>query len=121
MIETSVKEDFLDLFYHDIKNQSLSHSNTLNTFVLKITNNRFAYKELSKVLGNKLHHFALSRKEVTRLKEADKLRCLTDRAREKLRNYKSNEGELGEILLYCLLESHLNAPKILTKLELKNL
>ena len=39
--------------------------------------------------------------------------------RIKLRNAKSNEGELGELLLYCLLESHLHAPKLLTKLELK--
>jgi hypothetical protein len=30
-----------------------------------------------------------------------------------------NKGELGELLLYCFLESHLKAPKILTKLELK--
>lgn len=36
-----------------------------------------------------------------------------------MKDYTTNDGELGEILLYCFLESHLNAPKILTKLELK--
>jgi hypothetical protein len=38
---------------------------------------------------------------------------------ERLRNHLSNEGELGELLLYSFLEAHLKAPKILTKLELK--
>lgn len=32
---------------------------------------------------------------------------------------KKNNGELGELLLFCFLEGHLDAPKILTKLELK--
>lgn len=40
-------------------------------------------------------------------------------ARTKFRQFTSNEGELGEVLLYCFLESHLNAPKILSKYELK--
>ena len=31
----------------------------------------------------------------------------------------NNTGELGELLLYCFLEGHLNAPKILTKMEMK--
>jgi len=44
---------------------------------------------------------------------------LSTQAREKLRRAQSNTGELGELLLYCLLESHLHAPKLLTKLELK--
>ena len=70
-------------------------------------------------LGNILHSFALSRTEVSHLLRENKLGTLISRAKEKLRNYNVNEGELGEILLYCLLETHLNAPKILTKLELK--
>ena len=44
---------------------------------------------------------------------------LYSRAREQFRQAKSNLGELGELLLYCLLEAHLKAPKLLTKLELK--
>lgn len=48
-----------------------------------------------------------------------KYTSLVVKAKEKLRKAESNDGELGEILLYCMLESHLNAPKLLTKLELK--
>lgn len=40
-------------------------------------------------------------------------------AQERFRDYQSNDGEFGELLLYCLLESHLGAPKILTKMNLK--
>lgn len=119
MIETNVKEAFLDLFYHDIQDLELAKSNKLNLFTLKVRNNAFAYDELVTLLSNQLYHFALSRTEVQKLKDAEQYATLVNRAKEKLRNYSSNEGELGEILLYCLLECHLGAPKILTKLEIK--
>lgn len=119
MIETNVKETFLDLFYHDIENLELDRSNKLNLFTLKVRNNSFVYDELVKLLSNQLYHFALSRTEVQKLIDAKEYSTLVDKAKEKLRIYSANEGELGEILLYCLLESHLGAPKILTKLEIK--
>lgn len=119
MIETKVKETFLDLFYHDVKDMELAKRNKLNLFTLKISNNSFAYNELVDVLSNHIYHFALSRTEVEKLENAKEYGTLVKKAKDKLRRYTSNEGELGEILLYCLLESHLNAPKILTKLEIK--
>ncbi len=119
MIEKNIKEDFLDLFYHDIKSQKLHNNNTLELFTLKVKNNAFSYDELVGELGNKLHYFALSRKQIQQLKKEDRLNDLIKSSKSKLRAHNVNEGELGEILLYCLLESHLNAPKILTKLELK--
>lgn len=125
-LETNVRKEFLDLFYCDLKDRELCNSNKLNLFTLRVTNNQFVYNELVELLGNQLHHFALSRNEVKKLIADDKLRSLTDRAKSLLRNHLVNNsgstsegGELGEMLLYCLLESHLNAPKILTKLELK--
>lgn len=119
MIETNVKEKFLDLFYHDIKDMDLEKSNKLNVFTLKVRNNSFAYNELVETLSNQLYHFALSRTEVRKLEKAKEYGTLINKAKDKLRIYTSNEGELGEILLFCLLESHLGAPKIITKLELK--
>ena len=44
---------------------------------------------------------------------------LSKKAREKFKDITKNDGELGELLLFCFLEGHLEAPKILTKLELK--
>lgn len=119
MLEKNIKEDFLDLFYNDICNEELENKNRLNLFTLKVKNNAFSYDELIAELGNKLHYFALSRKQINQLKKDDKLNDLVKKAKAKLKHHTDNEGELGEILLYCLLESHLNAPKILTKLELK--
>jgi len=119
MIEKNIKDDFLDLFYNDLCNEVLENNNTLNLFTLKVKNNAFSYDELISELGNKLCYFALSRKQVNELKREDKFNDLVKKAKAKLKHHAENEGELGEILLYCLLESHLNAPKILTKLELK--
>lgn len=119
MIDLSIKNEFLDLFYHDLVNKNLENNNSLNLFTLKVKNNAFAYDELVESLSNLLHNFALSRNEVSRLFKEQKIATLVSKAKEKLRHYSVNEGELGEILLYCLLESHLNAPKILTKLEIK--
>jgi hypothetical protein len=117
MLDTDIKDDFLDLFYP--KEYSLENNNKLNTFILKIKNNSFSYDELVDLLGDKLCYFALSRTEVKSLEDCKKYNTLIKKAKNKLRNYNVNDGELGEILLYCFLESHLNAPKILTKLELK--
>lgn len=130
MLETSIKSDFLDLFYSELSNYHLENSNMLNLFTLKINNNSFAYNELVELLGNKLHHFTLSRAEIDELKQRDELNTLIKKSKAKLREYIEKEqtsdkasqgegGELGELLLYCLLECHLNAPKILTKLEIK--
>lgn len=119
MLEKNIKEDFLDLFYNDIRDEILENNNILNLFTLKVKNNAFSYEELVNELGNRLYYFALSRKQINELKKEDKLNDLIKKAKAKLKDYKTNDGELGEILLYCLLESHLNAPKILTKLELK--
>lgn len=119
MIDLSIKERFLDLFYHEISDFKLENYNSMNVFTLKIKNNNFAYDELIDSLSNQLYHFALSRTEVKKLIEEGDFGTLVAKGKEKLRSYKSNEGELGEILLYCMLESHLSAPKILTKLELK--
>jgi hypothetical protein len=119
MLEKNIKEDFLDLFYNDICDEQLENNNNLNLFTLKVKNNAFSYDELVNELGNKLYYFALSRKQINLLKKEEKYNDLVKKAKAKLKHHATNEGELGEILLYCLLESHLNAPKILTKLELK--
>ncbi len=122
MIETSIKKEFLNSFYHIIEDYQLENNNTLNVFSLKIQNNRFAYSDLVELLGNHLYYFALSRTEIKELEDTKQYQTLINRTKSKFKQKtkkSDNEGELGEVLLYCLLESHLNAPKILTKLALK--
>lgn len=119
LLRTDVQNDFLNLFSKIIENEPLENENRLNLFVLKITNNSFSYETLTEELGNILTTYALSRSTYDELCSQKKYASLVIKAKEKLRKAKNNDGELGEILLYCMLESHLNAPKLLTKLELK--
>lgn len=59
MLKKNIKEDFLDLFYHDLCDEKLENDNCLNLFTLKVRNNAFSYDELISELGNKLYYFVL--------------------------------------------------------------
>lgn len=118
-LQIDVKKEFLNLFHKIIENETLGNGNKLNLFSLKISNNNFTYPCLIDELGDILTTYALSRSAFDELYKQRKVTTLVAKAKERLRNAESNEGELGEILLYSMLEAHLNAPKLLTKLELK--
>lgn len=115
----SINEKFLDLFYKEIECDVPDTHSKLNLHILKIENNQFCYDELIKQLGNHMIPFALSKKEIKEFEKDRRYFELVEKAGSKFRDYNVNEGEAGELLLFCFLESHLNAPKILTKLEIK--
>ena len=119
LIRTDIQSNFLNLFTKIFENYDLEYGNKLNAFMLKISNNQFNYGGLSEELQNALITYALSRHTCDELIKQQKYGNLSAQAREKLKAAENNTGELGELLLYCLLESHLQAPKLLTKLELK--
>jgi len=118
-LKTSVRESFLELFYKEIECNVEGTNSKINLFVLKIENNEFCYTELIKELSNHLITFSLSGVEVQKFVKYERYGELYNKAISKFRKYTENEGEAGELLLYCFLESHLKAPKILTKLEIK--
>lgn len=91
--------------------------NKLSLFMLKINANAFDYQNLQNILFDPVINYSLSR--IIKDNYKNKPGLLSRKAREKFRDYVHNKGELGELLLYCFLESHLKAPKILSKLELK--
>ena len=95
----------------------ISSNNKLEVFSFIINANDFDYKNATEQLLESVSEFALSRKIKKEYK--DKPLALSKKAREKFRDYTENKGELGEFFLYCFLEGHLGAPKILSKLELK--
>ncbi len=112
------KTDFLNSFDHIwTKSIDIYDKNKLNLFSIKINSNEFDYNLLKENLMEPLLHFSLSR--MTKESYKGKIMALSSKAREKFRDYINNQGELGELLLYSFLETHLKAPKILTKLELK--
>lgn len=89
----------------------------LDLFLLPINARNFDYNSVSDNLMESVADYALSWK--IRDKYKDKVMTLSRKAREKFKEAAKNDGELGELLLFCFLEGHLDAPKILTKLELK--
>lgn len=118
-LKPSISESFLDLFYKEIDCDIDGTNSKLNLYILKIENNQFCYPELINELSNHFISFSLSRKEISDFMKNEKYGELYRKAASKFRDYNVNEGEAGELLLFCFLESHLKAPKILTKLEIK--
>jgi hypothetical protein len=118
-LKTSISEEFLSLFYNGIDCDIEDTHSKLSLRILRIENNKFCYPELISKLSNAVISFSLSRQEFSVLEKDKRYGELNTKALEKFRNYKTNDGEAGELLLYCFLESHLKAPKILTKLEIK--
>src|SRR5260221_8020636 len=118
-LTTSITGSFLDLFYNDMECEVENTHSRLNLRILKIENNQFCYSDLVRELSNAIISFSLSRKELLDFEKDKRYGEMNTKALSRLRDYKVNDGEAGEILLYCFFESHLKAPKILTKLELK--
>jgi hypothetical protein len=120
LLQPLVDKRFLSYFYHEIKDHVLKEARCkLNLHILKIVNNRFDIEPLIRELFNSMLTFCLSKKEYQEFFDERRLGELVLVAQERFRDYKSNDGEFGELLLYCLLESYLGAPKILTKMNLK--
>ena len=118
-LTTTINESFLELFYKEIECGIPNTHSKLNLHILKIENNQFCYSELVNHLRNNFISFSLSRKEIQDFEKDKRYGELYAKAASKFRDYNVNEGEAGELLLFCFLESHLKAPKILTKLEIK--
>lgn len=107
---------FLDSF-RKIQEKDIDEKNKLNIFMININANEFDYRLLEENLRDPIISYAISRKVKEKYK--DQAGTLVHKAKEKFIAYFQNDGELGELLLYCFLESHLKAAKILSKLELK--
>lgn len=111
-------KSFLDSFEHLGSFPLDSYGkNELNLFMLRINANEFDYALLVNNLLEPIITYSVSRQ--IQADYANKPHTLTKKALSRFVDYCNNTGELGELLLYAFLECHLNAPKILTKLELK--
>ncbi|MDC0764921.1 DUF1837 domain-containing protein [Brevibacillus sp. AG] len=118
MLDTSpFSKKMLDVLKHSKTYKINNDQNNLELFTCPINANQFDYSRMVESLLESVADFSISRK--TKEKYQSSPMTLSQKAREKFRNYKENKGELGEFLLFCFLEGHLNAPKILSKLELK--
>lgn len=112
-------KDVIKIFQNikDIPISKNSDDGKLNIFMCPINARNFDYNQISLVLVDSVIDYALSKKNIA--KYQNKPGLLSQIARRKFKEYLKNTGELGELLLYCFLEGHLNAPKILKKMEMK--
>lgn len=119
MIVSQNSKDVIKIFQNikDIPISTNLDDGNLNIFMCPINARKFDHNQISLVLVDSVIDYAISKKNIT--KYQNKPGRLSQIARKKFKEYLNNTGELGELLLYCFLEGHLNAPKILTKMEMK--
>ena len=119
--ETGFKETFEMKYLNDLE---LPNDNFLKIYALPISNSKFDYKKLKEIVANNIKNYVYSRREINEAIEKNIADGLYVKALNKFREIKNekdngNGSELGEILLYLFMECDLNAPKILSKMELK--
>ncbi|UAN65546.1 DUF1837 domain-containing protein [Serratia sp. JSRIV006] len=120
LLPIRVKKSFLELF-KTLPFNHTSQQSSINLHVLNIESNQFIYDRLVDELREIIITYVHSNR---RLKEFNDSHSSFSpkpyiEAVKKFRKFASNDGELGELLLYAFLESGLNAPKLLSKMELK--
>lgn len=119
--ETGFKETFEMKYLKDLE---LPNDNHFKIYALPISNSKFDYKRLKEIVANNIINYVYSRREIKEAIDKDVATGLIIKALNKFRELKNekdngNGSELGEILLYLFMECDLNAPKILSKMELK--
>lgn len=115
-----VTESFQDIFYHLIENEKINiNEGIINLFCMKIHNQNFDTSSLIDELSDSIVSYCLSQADYDELYNNHNVGKMYRQAVNLFRDYTTNKGELGELILYSFLESHLKAPKILSKMRLK--
>lgn len=127
LLKKTSNEKGFDSVFSEVSNQrqlNLPNSNCLRLFFLEIRNSEFVFGGLHQFLQKNIGRYVFSRATIENYHLEGEEEAIGLKAIELLRtanNPKDNGagGELGEILLYLFLEQKLNAPKLLSKVELK--
>lgn len=113
------RDEFNSAFYDPVS-LSLQTKTSLHLYVLRVKNGDFDLSTLYRALKNNSAAYVLSRMNYR--KALDNPAYMMEIAAKVQAQFKSpdpNAGEGGEIILYSLLEGHLGAPKVLSKMEVK--
>lgn len=126
LTNTSISTGFDSVFSEANIGQKLNikNNNCLRMFCLNISNNAFSYSGIHQFLQRNIGRYVFSRATIEQFVVDGDAEAIGLKAIELLRkannpNDNGAGGELGEILLYLFLENKLNAPKLLSKVELK--
>lgn len=105
------------------ENLGLLNPEQLRLFHLDVRNNRFSSDELQKLLLRNIGRYVFSRAKLEKFRTDDDMESVAMQALRTMKmsgspDAKGTGSELGEILLYAFLEEKLNAPKLMSKVEL---
>lgn len=118
---TIESRNFDDVFTEAAKGSiDVSNPNNIRAYLLNTNIYRFNYSNLTELVMENICSYVYSRQEM-RNAEQDKLaiRKSVLRASQKLRN-QANDDQLGQILIYVFLEKVLRAPKLMSKIEMRD-
>ena len=91
----------------------------MKIFMPRLNGRKFDYTGMSGALLESITYYVLNRKNWRKYFEGKQYVHMSKAARNAFREVSDNKGELGELILYILLEGHLKAPKIVSKMSLK--
>lgn len=111
----------------DVTFTEVSHNHTLNLindeqlrlFHLAVKDNRFSHTDLVKLLRRNIGRYVFSRAELAEYDTRGDSDLVALDAVARIESQGDKQG-LGELLLYILLEQVLDAPKVLSKIELNH-
>lgn len=115
----SNRDKFTALFYEP-ESIALHKKTNLHLHILRVQNGDFDLPGLYRELKNNSVAYVLSRLNYKKLIEnPGQMMEIATKVQSQFRTPDEKSGEGGEVILYSLLEGHLGAPKILSKMELK--
>lgn len=93
---------------------------TIHIYTVEISNDRFKFTIMKELIFNNISNYVMSREK---MKRADQTGSQYRLGQDALKKYQKSCGQseetiLGETLLYVFLEQVLDAPKIMSKIEL---
>lgn len=94
----------------------INYPNTIKTFRLNIGNNKFSYIDIKNFIKENLSHYIFSRAKVSSYDSPE--RMAIDAFLE-LNKKSTAQNRFSEIMLYSFLEHSLNAPKLMSKIEIE--
>lgn len=103
---------------------TLPNPNRVKIFRLKVGANEFRTNGLIEFIVDNIGSYVYSRSKRKDFDSKGKVKNITFKAVNELRNSKnfSNSADnFSQIMLYCFLESSMNAPKIFSSFEIKNI
>ena len=108
---------------YDTTITGLSNPSTIQIYSADIANSKFRFKDVKEFIVDNIGNYVMSREKVNRMEKIGKGRAIGSQAL--LRYIKaagvSMESVLAETMLYVFLEQELDAPKIMSKIEIDDI